>query len=123
MELVASLIDIVLRLDVHLAVLVERYGIWESWSVVTALLAVTQWDSLVVDVRDAAILEPLPVRPTSSRSSRRGACAFSSRDVRGRRPATRAVPRLYERYILFNPFPDLARASVRFVSRRKPRNR
>ncbi len=47
-------------------------------------------------------------------------CAQASRDQNafpeGGRFATRAVPRLFERYVLFNPFPDLARASVRFVS-------
>jgi hypothetical protein len=37
---------------------------------VTALLAVTQWDSLVVDRRDASILEPLPVRPTTIRRAK-----------------------------------------------------
>src|SRR4029079_7142643 len=40
---------------------------------VTALLAVTQWDSLVVDRRDASILEPLPVRPTTIRRAKRAA--------------------------------------------------
>ena len=30
--------------------------------IVTALVAVAQWDTLAIDVRDAAILEPLPVR-------------------------------------------------------------
>ena len=34
----------------------------------------------------------------------------------GGRAATKAVPRLFERYIVFNPFPDLARASVRFIA-------
>jgi hypothetical protein len=34
----------------------------------------------------------------------------------GGRAATKAVPRLFERYVLFNPFPDLARASVSFVA-------
>ncbi len=47
-------------------------------------------------------------------------CAQASREQNvfpeGGRFATRAVPRLFERYVLFNPFPDLARASVRFVS-------
>ena len=38
--------------------------------VVCALLAVAQWDALVVDVRDAAILEPLPVRPTTVRRAK-----------------------------------------------------
>lgn len=47
-------------------------------------------------------------------------CASDTRSVNifpeGGRAATRAVPRLFERYILYNPFPDLARASVRFVA-------
>ena len=30
--------------------------------IVTALVAAAQWDALAIDVRDAAILEPLPVR-------------------------------------------------------------
>ncbi|HVG72457.1 MAG TPA: hypothetical protein VM819_16205 [Vicinamibacterales bacterium] len=37
---------------------------------VAALLAVAQWDSLVVDIRDASILEPLPVRPTTIRRAK-----------------------------------------------------
>jgi hypothetical protein len=43
---------------------------------VSALLAVTQWDSLVVDVRDSAILEPLPVRPTVIRRAKLAAVAI-----------------------------------------------
>ena len=43
---------------------------------VSALLAVAQWDSLVVDVRDAAILEPLPVRPTVIRRAKLAAVAI-----------------------------------------------
>lgn len=47
-------------------------------------------------------------------------CASTTRRTNifpeGGRAATRAVPRLFERYILYNPFQDLARASVRFVS-------
>ncbi len=34
----------------------------------------------------------------------------------GGRFATRAIPRLFERYVVYNPFPELARASVRFLS-------
>lgn len=48
------------------------------------------------------------------------ACASSTRTVNafgeGGRFATRAIPRLFERYVVYNPFPELARASVRFVS-------
>jgi GT2 family glycosyltransferase len=51
-------------------------------------------------------------------------CASDTRSVNifpeGGRAATRAVPRLYERYVLYNPFQDLARASVRFVSPEEP---
>ena len=43
---------------------------------VSALLAVSQWDSLVVDVRDSAILEPLPVRPTVIRRAKLAAVAI-----------------------------------------------
>jgi hypothetical protein len=43
---------------------------------VSALLAVAQWDSLVVDVRDASILEPLPVRPTVIRRAKLAAVAI-----------------------------------------------
>ena len=42
---------------------------------VSALLAVAQWDSLVVDLRDASILEPLPVRPTVIRRAKLAAVA------------------------------------------------
>ncbi len=34
----------------------------------------------------------------------------------GGRGATKAVPRLFERYVVYNPFPELARASIRFFS-------
>jgi hypothetical protein len=44
--------------------------------VVLALVAVAQWDSLVVDVRDAAILEPLPVRPAMVRRAKLAAVAI-----------------------------------------------
>lgn len=43
---------------------------------VSALLAVAQWDSLVVDVRDASILEPLPTRPTTIRRAKLAAVAI-----------------------------------------------
>ncbi len=43
---------------------------------VSALLAVAQWDSLVVDVRDGAILEPLPVKPTTIRRAKLAAVAI-----------------------------------------------
>ena len=59
-----------------LAALNDRYFYISLSMVVSALLAVAQWDSLVVDVRDAAILEPLPVRPTTIRRAKLAAVAI-----------------------------------------------
>jgi hypothetical protein len=44
--------------------------------VVVALVAVAQWDSLVVDARDAAILEPLPVPVIAVRRAKLAAVAL-----------------------------------------------
>src|SRR5688572_31878459 len=44
--------------------------------VVLALAAVAQWDSLVVDARDAAILEPLPVQARVVRRAKLTAVAM-----------------------------------------------
>jgi hypothetical protein len=44
--------------------------------VVVALLAVAQWDALAVDKRDAAILDPLPVRPLAVRRAKLAAVAL-----------------------------------------------
>jgi hypothetical protein len=44
--------------------------------VVLALVAVAQWDSLVVDARDAAILEPLPIRTGTIRRAKLAAVAM-----------------------------------------------
>ena len=44
--------------------------------VVVALLAVAQWDALVVDARDAAILDPLPLRPVAIRRAKLAAVAI-----------------------------------------------
>jgi len=41
----------------------DRYVYISLALVVVALLAVAQWDALTIDTRDAAILEPLPIRP------------------------------------------------------------
>ena len=41
-----------------------------------ALLAVAQWDALVVDARDSAILDPLPVRPIVVRRAKLAAVAI-----------------------------------------------
>src|SRR4029079_12779567 len=48
-----------------------------SLSMVTvALLAVVQWDALVVDARDSAILDPLPLRPVTIRRAKLAAVAL-----------------------------------------------
>jgi hypothetical protein len=44
--------------------------------VVTALIAATQWDALAIDLRDAAILEPLPVRAATVRRAKLSAIAL-----------------------------------------------
>ena len=44
--------------------------------IVVALLAVAQWDALVVDARDAAIFDPLPVRPLTIRRAKLAAVAI-----------------------------------------------
>ena len=59
-----------------LAALNDRHFYLSLSMIVSALLAVVQWDSLVVDVRDAAILEPLPVRPTAIRRAKLAAVAL-----------------------------------------------
>jgi hypothetical protein len=43
---------------------------------ITALVAAAQWDALVVDHRDAAILDPLPVRPAIVRWAKLSAVAM-----------------------------------------------
>ena len=58
-----------------LAALNDKYFYLSLSMIVSALLAVVQWDSLVVDIRDAAILEPLPVRPTAIRAAKVAAVA------------------------------------------------
>jgi hypothetical protein len=44
--------------------------------VMVALLAVVQWDALVVDARDSAILDPLPLRPVAIRRAKLAAVAI-----------------------------------------------
>lgn len=44
--------------------------------VAVALLAVAQWDALVVDARDSAILDPLPVTPLAIRRAKLSAVAL-----------------------------------------------
>ena len=58
------------------AVLNDRFFYISVSMVITALVAVTQWDSLAVDARDAAILGPLPVRPALIRCAKMSAIAI-----------------------------------------------
>jgi hypothetical protein len=44
--------------------------------IVTALVAALQWDALAIDPRDAAILEPLPVKPATVRRAKLAAVAI-----------------------------------------------
>jgi hypothetical protein len=44
--------------------------------ITVALLAVAQWDALVVDARDSAILDPLPLRPVAIRRAKLAAVAI-----------------------------------------------
>jgi len=44
--------------------------------IVTALVAASQWDALAIDPRDAAILDPLPVRPGAIRRAKVSAVAI-----------------------------------------------
>jgi hypothetical protein len=44
--------------------------------IATALVAASQWDALAIDVRDAAILEPLPVRAGTVRRAKLSAVAI-----------------------------------------------
>ena len=59
-----------------LAALNDRHFYIALSMTVSALLAVAQWDSLVVDLRDASVLEPLPVRPTVIRRAKLAAVAI-----------------------------------------------
>src|SRR5687768_16275256 len=44
--------------------------------IVTALVAASQWDALAIDARDAAILEPLPIRVATIRRAKLSAVAI-----------------------------------------------
>jgi hypothetical protein len=59
-----------------LAALNDRHFYIALSMTVSALLAVAQWDSLTVDLRDASILEPLPVRPSVIRRAKLAAVAI-----------------------------------------------
>src|SRR5688572_8208492 len=49
---------------------------------ITALVAASQWDALSLDQRDAAILDPLPVRPAIVRWAKLTAVAMRSEERR-----------------------------------------
>lgn len=94
--------------------------------VASGRLAAASRESLVISPTKGAVVESygrrLAVATQVSRQGRRDAslCANSTHEMNvfpeGGRAATRARPRLFERYILYNPFSDIARASVKFVS-------
>ena len=58
------------------AALDDKYFFLALAMIVTALVAASQWDALVVDPRDAAILEPLPVRAGTIRRAKVSAVAL-----------------------------------------------
>ena len=60
--------------------------------VTVALLAVAQWDALVVDARDSAILDPLPLKPVAIRRAISAALVAISSGLR-RLPPTIPLPR------------------------------
>ena len=59
-----------------IAALDDRFFYVGLSMVVLALLAAVQWDALVVDIRDASILEPLPVRSGTIRRAKLAAVAI-----------------------------------------------
>jgi len=82
--------------------------------------------TITLDPTKGAVVEaygpPIAVATEVQRGKHHNAslCASETRTINafgdGGRFATRAIPRLFERYIVYNPFPELARASVRFLS-------
>ena len=62
--------------QVAILALNDRFFYLALSMVVLALVAVAQWDSLVVDARDAAILEPLPVRASTVRRAKLAAVSI-----------------------------------------------
>jgi hypothetical protein len=51
----------------------DRFSYLALSMIITALVAASQWDSLTVDARDTAILEPLPLRATTIRRAKMAA--------------------------------------------------
>jgi hypothetical protein len=62
--------------ELAISALDDRFFYIALSMLVLALLAAIQWDALVIDVRDAAILEPLPVPAASVRRAKLAAVAI-----------------------------------------------
>ncbi len=59
--------------EAALAAFDDRFSYLALSMIITALVAASQWDSLTVDSRDTAILEPLPLRATTIRRAKMAA--------------------------------------------------
>jgi hypothetical protein len=73
--------------------------------IVTALVAAAQWDALTIDLRDAAILEPLPVPAGTIRQAKLSAVAILGAGVA---VAVNAAPSLVFPWLLVFSFRDLS---------------
>jgi len=92
---------------------------------VSGTLGASERATVDADAEQGALVETYGVRVVvgaevglEGRRGAAGLCAPSPRRTyhfaEGGRAATRARPRLFERYVIYNPFTELARASVRF---------
>ena len=59
----------------------DKFFYLAAGMIVTALVAASQWDALALDVRDAAILEPLPVHAATIRRAKVSAVAILGMSV------------------------------------------
>lgn len=73
--------------------------------IVTALVATAQWDALAVNPRDAAVLEPLPVRAATIRRAKLAAVAILGAAVA---VAVTACPSVVFPWLLVFNFPQLS---------------
>ena len=73
--------------------------------IVTALVAASQWDSLAIDPRDSAILEPLPVRAGTIRGAKLSAIAILGAAVAC---GVNAFPSLVFPWLLAINFPQMS---------------
>jgi len=62
--------------EAAVATLSDKFFYLSLAMIATALLAASQWDALAVDPRDAAILEPLPVKASTVRRAKLAAVAI-----------------------------------------------